>query len=123
MAEMDLEHQQSFDKVVNVRSAILRFGDLAGQTLNIQSLILFGSRARGDYHEESDADVAVIMAGEPGDYVETKLELAALSFDLLLETGLRIQALPVWESEWENPDTHSNPRLLVNVRRDGVAIG
>jgi len=120
---MDLEHQQSFDKVVNVRSAILRFGDLAGQTLNIQSLILFGSRARGDYHEESDADVAVIMAGEPGDYVETKLELAALSFDLLLETGLRIQALPVWESEWENPDTHSNPRLLVNVRRDGVAIG
>jgi len=123
MAKTNLEQQQSFDTTVNVREVVQRFGTLAGETLDIRSLILFGSRARGDYHKESDADVAVILAGEPGDFLETKLDLAGLSFDLLLETDLRIQALPVWESEWKDPAAYSNPRLLANVRRDGVVIG
>lgn len=60
-------------------------------------LILFGSRPRGDYHEASDVDVAVILAGQPGDFVNTKLEMAGLAFDVLLETGVLIQALPVRE--------------------------
>jgi predicted nucleotidyltransferase len=41
--------------------------------------ILFGSRARHSHHAESDADVAVLLAGAPGEYVRTKLELDDLS--------------------------------------------
>jgi predicted nucleotidyltransferase len=36
--------------------------------------ILFGSRARGDAHEESDADVAIILKGEAGHFVADRVD-------------------------------------------------
>jgi len=83
---------------------------------------LFGSRARGDYHAESDADVAVILQGPIGDFLETKLALADIAFDNLVETGVLVQALPVWESEWEQPVHYDSPALLQNILRDGKRI-
>jgi antitoxin ChpS len=107
---------------VDIRGAVLVFGEkLAGRFDSVQ-LILFGSRARGDYHDESDADVAVVLAGQPGDFVDTKLEMAGLAFEVLLDTGVLIQALPVWEREWANPKGYSNPGLLQNIVRDGLVL-
>ncbi|MGO1233864.1 MAG: nucleotidyltransferase domain-containing protein [Marinobacter sp.] len=64
---------------VDIRQAVLVFaGKLRGQYEATQ-LILFGSRARGDYHTESDADVAVILPGNPGDFVETLSPMATLA--------------------------------------------
>lgn len=87
--------------------------DLAGA-------ILFGSRARKSHRSDSDADVAVLLRGRPGKFVATKLAMADLAYDVLLQTGIRIQPLPIWEDEWEHPDAYSNPRLLRNIDRDGI---
>lgn len=87
--------------------------DLAGA-------ILFGSRARKSHRSDSDADVAVLLRVRPGKFVATKLALADLAYDVLLETGIRIQPLPIWEDEWEHPEAYSNPRLLRNIDRDGI---
>ncbi|MFB2706685.1 MULTISPECIES: nucleotidyltransferase domain-containing protein [Marinobacter] len=107
---------------VDIRNAVLVFRDKLTDQFDAVQLILFGSRARGDYHDESDADVAVILVGQPGDFVDTKLAMAALAFEVLTETGVLIQALPVWESEWCNPDNYSNPELLHAVARDGIIL-
>jgi predicted nucleotidyltransferase len=88
----------------------------------VDGAVLFGSRARGMHRPDSDADVAVLLHGERGPFVATKLELADIAFDLLLETGIRIQPLPIWEGEWRDPDRHANPELLRNIRRDGVPL-
>jgi len=82
--------------------------DLAGA-------ILFGSRARKTYRSDSDADVAVLLHGRPGKFVATKLAMADLAYEVLLDTGIRIQPLPIWEEEWEHPDAYSNPGLLRNI--------
>ena len=84
--------------------------------------ILFGSRARRSHHPESDADVAVLLSGTPGKFVQTKLELDDLAYEILLDTGMRIQPLPVWQSEWEHPENYSNPHLLKNIVREGVRL-
>jgi antitoxin ChpS len=84
--------------------------------------LLFGSRARGDHHATSDADLALLLTGEPGKFLATKLELADLAFEVLLETGIRIEPLPVWEREWAQPDTYANPRLLDNIAREGIRL-
>ncbi|HEX5393789.1 MAG TPA: nucleotidyltransferase domain-containing protein [Rhodocyclaceae bacterium] len=84
--------------------------------------ILFGSRARKDHHPDSDADVAVLLHGSPGKFVATKLDMADVAYDVLLETGIRIQALPIWEEEWNHPEQYSNPRLLENIEREGVRL-
>jgi antitoxin ChpS len=107
---------------VDIREAVLVFREKLSGLFDAVQLILFGSRARGDYHDESDADVAVILSGQPGDFLETKLSMADLAFDALLETGVLIQALPVWESEWANPKDYSNPELLENIALEGIIL-
>jgi predicted nucleotidyltransferase len=84
--------------------------------------ILFGSRARKSHRPDSDADVAVVLHGRPGKFVATKLAMADLAYDVLLETGIRIQPLPIWEEEWQHPEAYSNPRLLHNIERDGIRL-
>lgn len=88
----------------------------------IRGAILFGSRARGNFRPDSDADLALLLAGSSGPFLDTKLELADIAYDVLLETGIRIQPLPVWEEEWEHPETYANPRLLQNIAREGVRL-
>ena len=87
--------------------------DLAGA-------ILFGSRARKSHRTDSDADVALLLNGPPGKFVATKLAMADLAYEVLLETGIRIQPLPIWEEEWLHPEAYSNPRLLYNIDHEGI---
>ena len=82
--------------------------------------IVFGSRARGTHRPDSDADVAVLLRGEHQRFLPTKLAMADLAFDVLLETGIAISPLPVWIDEWEHPETYSNPALLQTIAREGV---
>ncbi len=84
--------------------------------------ILFGSRARHTNRPDSDADIAVLLHGHPGKFVSTKLEMADIAYDVLLETGIRIQPLPIWEDEWDHPEMYSNPLLLKNIKREGVRL-
>jgi predicted nucleotidyltransferase len=84
--------------------------------------ILFGSRARGTFRADSDADIAVLLAGDPGDFLATKLEMADIAYEVLLETGIRIQPLPIWEDQRMAPEAYSNPRLLHNIEREGVHL-
>ena len=88
----------------------------------MRGALLFGSQARGSAHAGSDTDVAVMLGGEPGDFVATKLALDDVAYDVLLDSGIRIQPLPIWEREWAHPDQSSNPRLLANIAREGMAL-
>lgn len=88
----------------------------------VSGAILFGSRARGNCRPESDADIAVLLHGHRGRFVETKLEMADIAYDVLLETGIHIQPLPIWDEEWAHPEAYSNPRLLQNIEREGIRL-
>ncbi|MET3106028.1 putative nucleotidyltransferase [Oxalobacteraceae bacterium GrIS 2.11] len=84
--------------------------------------ILFGSRARHTNRPDSDADIAVLLRGAHGKFVDVKLAMADIAYDVLLETGIRIQPLPIWEDEWAHPETYSNPLLLHNIDREGIRL-
>jgi predicted nucleotidyltransferase len=89
---------------------------------SVKAAILFGSRARGTHRADSDVDIAVVLRGPRGKLMDTSIEMADIAFDVLLETTIYIQPLPIWEDEWEHPETYSNPRLLENIRREGSPI-
>ena len=84
--------------------------------------VLFGSRARRTHRPDSDADVVVLLRGPRGRFLETKLALADVAYDVLLETGILIQVLPVWEDDWSHPEQYANPALLRTIRREGVTL-
>jgi len=104
------------------KEAVTQFTERISSEYDVAGFILFGSRAREDYHPDSDVDIAVLIKGGRGDFVETKLAMADISFDVLLDTGIRIQPLPIWEDEWEHPESYPNPRLLQNIEREGVRL-
>jgi DNA invertase Pin-like site-specific DNA recombinase/predicted nucleotidyltransferase len=84
--------------------------------------ILFGSRARGAHTAESDADIAVVLNGARGDRTAATLDMAGIAFDVLLETGVLVEALPLWEDEFRRAELFSNPALVQNIRREGVRL-
>lgn len=112
--------QHSIDELT--QQSIQRFVGAARALYPIQQVVLFGSRAKSLNTADSDADVMLLLTGQHGNFIGTKLALADLAFDVMLETGIRIDPLPVWEDQWLNPSSFSNPQLLANIDREGVIV-
>jgi len=81
----------------------------------VAKMVLFGSRARGDQHEESDWDIAVFLRGEPT--MEDRHRLVDLGTDVLYDTGHVIQpvTLPLRREDEES-------YLMLAIRSDGITL-
>lgn len=88
----------------------------------VREVILFGSRARGTHQADSDADLAILLDGDRTERSRISGEMAEIAFDILMETGLLVQALPLWENEWREAERFPNPALIASIRRDGVRL-
>ena len=102
--------------------AVRAFVERISVDFPVEKTILFGSYARGDYTEDSDADLAVLLRGNHLPFLKTKLTMADIAVDVMMETGTLIQPLPIWIDEWEHPESYGNPGLLMNIRAEGVEI-
>lgn len=85
----------------------------------LAGIYLFGSRARGDHSEDSDADVAVVLHG-PFDFWKERGWLGDLAYDYFLKHWLYIQPYPFELSEWERADTERD--FVVSARHDARPI-
>lgn len=103
-------------------NAVKIFLDRIPDRYTVNRAILFGSRARRTHRPESDADVAIVLNGEHGERVEAVIAMAGIAFDVMLDTSILIQALPLWQDEFEHPERFSNPDLIENIRREGVRL-
>jgi DNA invertase Pin-like site-specific DNA recombinase len=103
------------------RAARVFMQRLEGKYPVIEGLV-FGSRARGDHKSDSDADIAVILKGERGDRYKVSGDMAGIAFDVMMETGVLVDPLPLWESEMKRPQEFSNPKLIENIQREGLHL-
>lgn len=106
----------------HTEDAVRRFLALISSRYDTAGAIVYGSRARGTHRPDSDADVAILLKGEHQKFLTTKLAMADMAFDVLLETGINISPLPVWLDEWKHPENYPDPALLRNIARDGVRL-
>lgn len=102
--------------------AVRAFVAKVASQYDLAGAILFGSRARRDHRTDSDADVAVLLRGARGRRIDTAIKMADIAFDVMLETGVLIEAIPFWEDEWDHPERFSNPALIENIRHEGVRL-
>ncbi len=79
------------------------------------SAFLFGSHARNEGREDSDVDVAIVLSDMSASLIDTKLALADVAYDVLRETGVLIQPMPLSVDEWTHPEHYPNPRLVSNI--------
>lgn len=107
----------------DTEETVRRFLALIADRYETAGAIIYGSRARGTHRPDSDVDVAVLLRGEPLQrFLSTKLAMADVAFDVMLDTGILISPLPIWQDEWEHPQDYSNPALLRNIDREGIRL-
>jgi len=105
------------------RRTALAFREKLRDRYDVAQMIMFGSRARGDHGSDSDLDLAVVLNGRRGDFFDVKLDMAGIAFDVMMETGVLVQAFPVWDDDLAHPERFSNPGLIQNILEDGVRLG
>jgi uncharacterized protein len=89
----------------------------------VAQAILFGSRARGDHRADSDLDLALVLKGERGNFIDTKLAMADVAFDVLMETGVLVQPFPLWDDDLAHPERFANPGLIHKIEGEGIRLG
>ena len=82
------------------------------------SMVLFGSMARGDYHDQSDMDVAVIVHGLTrrlkGQILD---EVAKLELDLHMPLSVL-----VFSEEEFNHLKKRERRIALDIEREGISL-
>jgi len=83
------------------------------------SWCFFGSRARGQAHDESDWDI-LILTDQPADYpLEDRIRQALMPIEI--ETGNVLPVMLETRTKWESPLNRETP-FFQNVSREGVTI-
>lgn len=95
---------------------------LARRDFEIDAAYLFGSRARGDHHEDSDIDIALVVPKPKKAIFGVAGELGGLAFDALLETGVLVSAVPISAQDWQNPENYNNPFFIESIKREGIPL-
>ena len=79
-----------------------------GRKFDIEQIVLFGSRARGDHYSTSDIDLAIF----PLPQFNNRGRLSSYLDDL--DTLLKIDIVFI--------DEHVDQKLLENIKREGVPL-
>ena len=82
----------------------------------IERVVLFGSRARGDARPDSDYDVAVFLKELPDRWQELD-RLAQLSIKFIDDAGAFFDAKPYPASAWRD-----RTPLMHEIRREGLTL-
>ncbi|MGF1663175.1 MAG: nucleotidyltransferase domain-containing protein [Kineosporiaceae bacterium] len=101
----------------NEREALLdrarRFADDLDTGLDVRAVVVFGSVARGDFHEASDVDVLVIADGMPSRPLD---RLAALGVP-----PSRVEVVAWTHEEWRRAVIMGDP-VALEAARTGVWV-
>jgi predicted nucleotidyltransferase len=92
-----------------------RYGD------DLLRVVLFGSKARGDFDDESDLDLLIVVRMLDGRYRQYWSEIADIAWQVVLEYGVVTSLIVKDQADYARMRRH---RLLLarNIERDGIEL-
>ena len=98
-----------------VRRVRARYGD------RVRKIAFFGSRARGDVTEESDIDVAIVLAGQVG--LRERSDINGIAWDVVLALPAPVELSPrtLGEREYRRL-VDEEWRIGLDIEREGVPL-
>ena len=106
----------------NVSSIVYRFSQEVKRMLgeSLRRIIVYGSYARGDYRENSDVDIMILVKMSDEEIRAVKNNIYDLAFDVEMNTGIQLSPIIKNEAQYEYwVDTLPFYR---NVRDEGVIM-
>ncbi|MFO7650862.1 MAG: nucleotidyltransferase domain-containing protein [bacterium] len=103
----------------NEQAAVNRLKEVLTRDFGLARLVLFGSKARGDSHRESDIDVIIVLRDE-FDW-RVKHAIFDICFDISLEHDVLLQPVVFSLADYDKPVTRATP-LLLAVEEEGVPV-
>jgi predicted nucleotidyltransferase len=107
--------------ITNIIGIVREFKELlkAVHKDNLKAVILYGSMARGDFDDESDIDVLVVL-NEMSDYVEELDKTFQIQYELEMkyDCSFIISCVLTTSKDYE---TKIEP-LFLNIHREGILI-
>lgn len=88
---------------------------------HLKVVLLFGSRARGEFSPDSDADVAVFV-DEVRDPLQEQLDLIDETFQIVLSRGIHIQPWVFEEGSLKHPNRYRAGHLVKALIREGIPV-
>ena len=84
----------------------------------VARLVIYGSKARGDAHADSDVDVLLVVRNEA---IELKRPLRRLGYDLAAEGWAVPSIMAFTQTEWDRLKDVRSP-YRQSIERDGVTV-
>jgi len=84
----------------------------------IQAIIVFGSKARGDSTSDSDVDLMIVLQK---DTLIRREQLRSFVFDILLETGVYLSTQILSDDLFQQLPVR-RPLFYANLIRDGILL-
>ena len=84
----------------------------------IKTILLYGSKARGDYHKESDIDVMILI--DEGDF-KVRDQIAGIAYDIFLKHEVLISPLVINTKEYRLLNRWQTS-FFKNTKKDGIVI-
>lgn len=104
-----MEKTRTIDlEIINLDKKLIQNIQRIGQEYDIEQILLFGSRARGNNKPKSDIDLAVF----PSSGFSNRGRLSSDLDDI--DTLLKVDVVFI--------DKQSDPKLLKNIEREGVIL-
>jgi len=97
---------------------LVKSGEVEPEFGRIEAVVLFGSKARGDFTAESDIDLLIVLGN---DTLTQREQLRGLTFDILIETGVYL-ATQILSADLFRQLPTRRPLFYANLIRDGIVL-
>ena len=103
----------------NEKKALLELKKRLLKSFSVAEIILYGSKARGDFDEESDMDILIILKNRVDDNIREKV--FSMSFKIEIKYDVIFGILVEPEDFWSSPLAEAMP-IHCNISREGVLV-
>ncbi len=88
---------------------------------SLKQVLLYGSRARGDFHSDSDIDLLIVVRAMGPQLASLHKNLTSQTRNFSLKADIRLQTFLLSEDEWGHPSFKSF-LLVEQIKREGIPL-
>ena len=119
IAETKLKNLSDLNLKESEKKALLELKNVLFDSFSVSEIILYGSKARGDFEEESDMDVLVVLNNSVNDSIREKI--FSMSFKIEIKYDVIFGILVEYKDFWNSPLAETMP-IHSNINMDGVSV-